>query len=431
MDKCVVNFKNLFMRYILVSLLALTTLLSSCIKDKMEEKYTFFRPVYHTRAEVKAAIKNDNNQEIHVPGKIFVKGNYLFLNEYNKGVHVIDFSNPASPVKKGFIHIPGNVDIAVRGNYLYADCYSDLMSIDISDPTNVSLAYYQEGVFPHRIYEAGYMVDTSLVITEWVRVDTTIRSDYQSQGGGAKVFFDMGVLSAQAFSNYASPNSNPGVTNGIGGSLARFALYNDRLYTVSHSDLKVFNTAQPATPTYMATRNFPRGDIETVFPYQDKLFIGSQTGMYVYGLSDPNAPNFLSQVTHIRSCDPVIADGNYAYVTLRGGSFCGGFSNQLDVVDITNITSPVLVKTYLMSSPSGLSKDGNVLMVCDGGEGLKFMDVSSPTQITNLGTLTGLLPLDVIALHGLALVVAYDGVYFVNYNNPSSPVVLSKLTIQN
>ncbi len=417
------------MRPLFLLLLASATLLSSCLKDKVEEKYTFFRPVYHTRAEVKAAIKNDNNEEIRQPGKIFIKGNFLFLNEYNRGVHVIDFSDPAHPVKKGFIHIPGNVDIAVRGNYLYADCYTDLMCIDISDPANVRLAHFQEGVFPHRIYEAGYMVDTSMVITDWVRVDTVIKSDYHHSGGG-RMFFDMGVISAQAFSSYASPNSQP-TTNGIGGSLARFALYQDRLYTVSHMDLKVFNTSQPATPTYMVTKNFPRGDIETVFPYQDKLFIGSQTGMYIYSLTDPNAPAYISQFTHVRSCDPVIADNNYAYVTLKGGGFCGGNSNQLDILDITNINSPQLVQTYPLSGPSGLSKDGHVLMVCDGAEGLKFMDVSNPAQATPLGRLSGIKPHDVIALGGLALVVAEDGVYFVNYTSPSAPTVLSKFTIQN
>lgn len=417
------------MRPLLLLLLGSVITLSSCLKDNMEEKYTFFRPVYHTRAEVKAAIKNDNSEEIRQPGKIFIKGNYLFLNEFNRGVHVIDFSNPANPVMMGFIHIPGNVDIAVRGNYLYADCYTDLMSIDISDPTQVRLVHFQEGVFPHRLYEAGYRVDTSMVITDWVRVDTVIKSRYQNSGG-PKFFMDMGVISAQAFSSFASPTATP-ASNGIGGSLARFGLYQDRLYTVSHMDLKVFNTSQPATPTYVSTRNFPNGDIQTIFPYQNKLFIGSQTGMYVYGLNNPDAPALISQLTHIRSCDPVIADGNYAYVTLKGGSFCGGFSNQLDIVDITNISSPQLVLTYPLSGPTGLSKDGNILLVCDGTEGLKLLDVANPGQVAQLGRLTGLVPNDVIALGGLALVVAEDGVYFVNYTTPSAPVVLSKLTILN
>ena len=419
------------MRHTLFLLLGSLMILTSCVRDTVTESYTFFRPVYKTRDEVKTAIRNDNNEEIRVPGKIYIKGNYLFLNELNKGVHVIDFSNPAAPVKKGFIHIPGNVDMAVRGNFLYADCYTDLMTIDITDPTAVKLVNYIEGVFPHRVYEMGYMVDTSMVITSWVRVDTTVKSRVGG-GRGLMDFFNMGVLSAQDFASIANPVANASApTNGVGGSLARFALYDNRLYTVSHSDLKVFNTTNASTPVYLNAVNFQRGDIETVFPYQNKLFIGSQTGMYIYALTNPNNPTYISEVTHIRSCDPVIADGNYAYVTLKGGGFCGGNSNQLDVIDITNVSSPFIVATYPLSGPSGLSKDNNILMICDGTQGLKFFNAANPAQVTALGTLTGMEPHDVIALQGLALVVAKDGVYFVNYSNPSSPAVLSKMTILN
>jgi hypothetical protein len=151
--------------------------------------------------------------------------------------------------------------------------------------------------------------------------------------------------------------------------------------------------------------------------------------MYIYSLANQDVPKQLAQVTHIRSCDPVIADGNYAYVTLKGGARCGGFTDQLDVLDITNIVSPVLVRSYLLSGPTGLSKDGDILMVCDGNEGLKFMNAANPSAITMLGKVTGIIPYDVIGLNGLALTVAKDGLYFIDYTNPSAPTVLSKLTV--
>ena len=37
------------------------------------------------------------------------------------------------------------------------------------------------------------------------------------------------------------------------------------------------------------------------------------------------------------SCDPVVVQGDYAFVTLRGGTECQGFSNQLDIIDISTL----------------------------------------------------------------------------------------------
>lgn len=81
-------------------------------------------------------------------GKVFVLGNYIFLNEIDKGVHIIDNKNPSAPVNKYFVAIPGNLDLAVKGNTLYADSYRDLLTLDISDPDNVQVKKTIENIFP-------------------------------------------------------------------------------------------------------------------------------------------------------------------------------------------------------------------------------------------------------------------------------------------
>ena len=68
------------------------------------------------------------------PGKIYFKDQYMYINEYQKGIHVVDLSDPANPALKAFIKIPGNVDMAIKDNMLYADSYIDLVLIDISNP---------------------------------------------------------------------------------------------------------------------------------------------------------------------------------------------------------------------------------------------------------------------------------------------------------
>jgi len=49
-------------------------------------------------------------------GKICVLGNTLYVNEPGKGIHIFDNSNPANPINKQFLKIPGNYDLAIRGN---------------------------------------------------------------------------------------------------------------------------------------------------------------------------------------------------------------------------------------------------------------------------------------------------------------------------
>lgn len=106
-----------------------------------------YRPVYGSYSE-REIINSTSPQAIKKPGKIYYKDGYLFINEINQGVHVFDNKNPASPVNIGFISIPGNIDIAIKGSTLYADNYRDLVAINISDPANVKVVKRITGVFP-------------------------------------------------------------------------------------------------------------------------------------------------------------------------------------------------------------------------------------------------------------------------------------------
>lgn len=401
-------------------------MLFSCSKDIVKEKYSYFVPVYKTKAEVRVEAKSAAPTDLQLPGKLFIKDNYAFLSEVNKGIHVIDFSNPNSPKNISFINIPGCLDIAVRGNYLYADCFTDLVTLDITDPKTVVAKQFLENVFPHRKYTNGFVADTNLVISEWIKRDTVIESAFTK--------IDTRILYATSPNNVnmlTTISTTKSAVNGVGGSLARFGLMGDRLYTISNYDMKVFNASDASKPSYVKTLNFNQGNIETIFPYQNKLFIGSQTGMFIYDASDPDNPTKLGTFNHARVCDPVVVDDKYAYITLRSNITCGGTENLLDVVDIGNLMSPILIKSYTLTEPTGLSKDGSTLLICDGKSGLKIFNAADPAGVTLLKTITGFEPFEVIAINGTAIVLAKDGMYFVNYSNPANASILSKIPVQN
>lgn len=414
---------------LLLLTMAVALLFGGCIKDECKStySYTYYVPLYKTTAQVRANIKSNAPKAIKRPGKIYVRGNYIFLNDIDKGIHVIDNSNPSNPVNKAFIDIPGNMDIAVKGNTLYADLYTDMVTLDISNPLAVSVTKILDGVFPYRYY-SGFTADQSRIIAAWEKRDTTVTESCNARSAWPVFATDVFMsYSADGGGGKSSASVSP---YGVGGSMARFALVADRLYTVSNSDLNVFNIANAAQPSFSKKVNVGAG-IETLYPFKSSLFIGSTTGMFIYNISNPDNPVKTGQFGHVQSCDPVVADDDYAYVTLRSGNSCGGFTNQMDVLKLNNLINPELVKTYPLTNPHGLAKDGNLVLVCDGKAGLKIYNASNPSGLQLLSTVSNLETYDVIALGGTAIVVAKDGLYQYNYTNSASPALLSKLTVSN
>ena len=398
-------------------------LLSGCVKDKCTRTYTYFMPIYKTTAEVRANIKSNHSREIERPGKLFIKGDYIFLNEIDKGIHVINNSNPASPKNVAFIDIPGNMDLAVKGDMLYADLYTDLVTLDITNPLQVTVRSIVDNAFPERSYTGGFRADASRIIVDWVERDTTVTMDCKGGGIGFAIdcqtcmFFEMAgsTLSQQ---KSASPF-------GMGGSMARFTIVNSHLYTVSSTSLDVYNISVPQTPSFKSKVQLGWG-IETIYPFKDKLFIGSNTGMFIYDITNPSQPTKQGEFNHVRTCDPVIAEDNYAYVTLRTGTGCPGATNQLDILDISNLSQPLRMKSYPMTNPHGLSKDGDLLFICDGNDGLKVYNAANRNSISLIKHITGLSTYDVIAWNDVAIVSATDGLYQYDYSDVNNIKLLSK-----
>jgi len=85
--------------------------------------------------------------------------------------------------------------------------------------------------------------------------------------------------------------------------------------------------------------------------------------------------------------------------------------NQLDILDVSNLTSPQLVKSLNLQNPFGLGVDGKYLFVCDGDAGLKVFDINKPAEPTLIKQFGGINAYDVIPLNGLLLLIGKDGLY--------------------
>ena len=162
-----------------------TLVFPGCVKDKCTSHYYYWEPVYRTKAEARANIKNNDSKAIERPGKIYIRGNYIFLNETDKGIHIIDNSNPSAPRNIAFIDIPGNYGYAVaREICCILDFYRDLVAINISDPLHMfAVTKITETIFPERAWGNGFSPDKTQVIVDWVRKDTTVAIDCGGKNG--------------------------------------------------------------------------------------------------------------------------------------------------------------------------------------------------------------------------------------------------------
>ncbi|MDR0505909.1 MAG: hypothetical protein LBH32_03695 [Dysgonamonadaceae bacterium] len=231
-------------------------------------------------------------------------------------------------------------------------------------------------------------------------------------------------------------SSSDGSNSGQGGSMARFTIAGNYMYSVDNKNLKLFDLSNPSQPEYLDRKTQPLGfNIETIFSMDTLLFIGSQDGMYIYDITRPEFPQQLSQISHIRSCDPVVASGKYAYVTLNSeSSWCGNISNVLEIYDISNLRSPQLISSEILNYPKGLGIDGNRLFVCDAIQGIKVFNVADPyhpvwiDDLTHISEANGMKTYDVIPASGLLLTATDKGLYQFDYKGDKLKFV-SKITL--
>ena len=405
---------------IYLAFIATFFLFIACDNDGPYEDYLVARPVLMDAVSFKAeAIDIVDPIPIVSSGKVYAYQNYIFVNDVGLGFHVIDNQTTTAPKSIAFIKLEGNNDISIKDDKLYADSYGDLVVFDISDINNITLtsrmvnAIYNNDIwlstteFPQAdIYEYSDIdYDRDIVVGWEVKTERRLVSDYEAQFNCDTCDF------AFALEN-SSGSQQPNV--GQGGSMARFKIIEDYLYVVDYSDLNIFDISNIDEPVVL--NDVQVGwDIETIFSQGEILFLGGRQGMYIYDIANPEKPEFISEFRHGTACDPVVVDGNYAYVTLKGGNFCGGTESGLYIIDVSNLKIPELKVIYPMVGPNGLGIKDDLLFICDGNAGLKVYDKSDAPNITLINNFENIQAYDVIPLPSSLLMIGGQTLYQYEY----------------
>ncbi|MBN8652278.1 MAG: hypothetical protein J0L67_12660 [Cytophagales bacterium] len=223
-------------------------------------------------------------------------------------------------------------------------------------------------------------------------------------------------------------NMSSDSTQGTGGSLTRFAIKDSYLYIVTGFTINVYSlNAGAFNEVNSITIGF---GLETIQANGDFLYLGANDAMYIYSIADRTKPEFVFRYAHIVSCDPVVVQGNRAYVTLRTGNACNLGVNMLEIIDISNPYSPQLIKQHQMTSPGGLGISGTCLFVCEGVNGLKMLNVAND-QVTELLELPEVNAYDVIVKPNSFILTGEDGIFQYDYTcDPPVLTLVSSIPVQ-
>jgi hypothetical protein len=209
--------------------------------------------------------------------------------------------------------------------------------------------------------------------------------------------------------------------------MASFAIYNNILYTLTNSQMKIFSIAN--TQPVLINSTWTNWQSQTLFISGQLMFAGTRQGLLIYSLANPSLPLQVAAYNHLYSCDPVVVEGNYAYYTMLSGNSCGQATSGVGVVDISDPTKPTEVNFFALASPNGIGVDNKRLFVCNGNNGLNIYNAANPTTIVSnkLASFTNIQAYDVIPNNNVLIVIGKGGLMQYDYTDITNIKLLSTI----
>ncbi len=284
-----------------------------------------------------------------------------------------------------------SAELIIDGGVAYGASGDDTLMIDVSDPANIVqlAAVASPGSLVYAAATDGplaFLADS----TQGLRVlDVTDASNPATIGQLDTPDFALDIVTrdnlaflATAFSGLwivdISDPTNPFMTGSLDvfGYARRVVLAGDHAYVTDLFDgVRVVDISDPANPQQAAVV-FSGIFTNDVFAQGDLLFICNDAGLDIFDISTPASPVALGTFA-ISGAQSVAVDGDFAYVT----DF-----DSLRVINVADPEAPTLMGVY---EPGGffateLMVQDDLAFVVDAGEGLRIIDVSNPSNPTEV-----------------------------------------------
>jgi len=130
--------------------------------------YSNYDAITLSRTDLENSTKLMDSQTISKSGEIYIKDNYLIVNDPNKGFHIYDNTDPKNPIKLKFLQVLGSTDLAIKGNIIYANNAVDLITIVIENNfESIKITKRVRDIFPElRSPDGWYNSDTNIAV-DW------------------------------------------------------------------------------------------------------------------------------------------------------------------------------------------------------------------------------------------------------------------------
>jgi len=376
----------------LVLFTAIILVFTSCFKSKGEIEMTYEKAtaVYGDLNEIRQKPLLIGKQTIESPGKIFIGQDYILIGEKGKGIHIFNNLDMTAPERLSFIQIPFNKEFFVKGNMIYAESLYDMLKIDISDVYNPVLVSRAKNVFgePYTNDKGESLISYEYkVATDKFELGSPEAKEIEKEGKLHLDYLDGIIPTSTVPSSFTSGRS----------TLNKIAVDYGHVYVLGDDELYVLSNNYNSL-NYVKTVGVG-SDMETVYSENGRLFLGSETAMYIYSAANPSSPTQVSVYSHVQSCDPVLPYADVSYITLRsnGSGGCSSVDDdQLVVVDISDESEPEEIESILMDTPYGMAVINQHLFVGQGNNGLTIFNAVNPHSIYQAVTYNNITAYDIM-----------------------------------
>jgi len=387
-------------------------------------------------------LPSDANQ--FIPDTSLAVGNRLFLsvetNDLSKGGYILTYDLTTSPPSLLGTVNARSLNFYASGNLLFG-ALGGMEIYDISQQLPVEEGYV-DGINAQELLGTQLLARTEQQGCQFVDVSNPQQPNVTS------ILFDGVIVGGECgpvVGNYVYESE---IGGGIaiydatttGGPIRQAILYGGPYGSSASYDLLLESNilyaatstiAGPALEVYdiSSTPANRLGDYAPGDPSQGGFSVQA-TGHYVYfGLSksidvidvtQPSSPTLVGTVA-------TAAIGSLARA--NNTLYAGASNNTLIVLDITNPAQPAVVKTITLGDlPIKVRVFGNLLLVADNAAGLLIYDISNPQSPVLLSTMSNFTLAEDVIVQGTTAYVAadVDGLGIVDISNPSQPVLLSK-----
>ncbi|MEW6009456.1 MAG: polymorphic toxin-type HINT domain-containing protein [Candidatus Omnitrophota bacterium] len=219
----------------------------------------------------------------------------------------------------------------------------------------------------------------------------------------------------------------PGEANGV------FTVGNLAFIADGTSGLKVVDVSTPRTPTFVGLGVDTANIAMDVFVNGNYAYVSEwQSGLLIINISNPNSPVLVRTVPMpaSRHAYDAYVSGDFAYVacwsnnTIEPGS--------LEIINVSNPPSAVLVGSYLSGDVTGVFVKGNYAYISVWDGGIDIIDVSNPSSPTSANFIQFNESIYGLYVSGDYLYFVSNsfvrGLHVVDISEPTSPVLVDFLS---